>query len=605
MRYLQLLLIIALCFAGSAAFAQHHAGTARLSVDADLAPFYHGVASGDPLSDRVILWTRITTQTPGTQTVEWKVATDTAFSNVVSQGTAYTDETKDYTVKVDATGLQPYTYYYYQFETGGIKSMIGRTKTAPSTSPGHLRFGVVSCSDYQQGYFNAYESLMLRNDIDAVVHLGDYIYEYNNDASLDRQIQPANETVTLEDYDARYNHYRLDPQLMKLHQQYPFIAVWDDHESADNAWIGGASNHDSTEGDWNIRKRNSADAFFNWMPIREQASPNERRIYRTFDYGNLAELIFLESRIEGRVEPSGDPADLVDTSRTMLGAAQYNWLIDELHNSTAKWKVIAQQTMMAPLKVAGTVLNFDQWDGYPVERAKLYNTILTDSIKNVVVLSGDIHMAIANNLLYGPTEIPVAVEFVSTSVTAPGFPVGVGDAVLLTSNDPHMQYVDINAHGYSILDLTDTHAQSDFYSVNIDVQDATADPKASWYAMENAPFLQEGTEAPGLANVAPFAPIPGSLSGIKSTQETDVVLLGSYPNPFENEIMVQYYVPSGKPVTAKVYDMSGKQVYSKALGNQKGVNYSKLYLDNMQAGTYILMLDNGTSTFRKTITKVR
>ncbi|HAS39519.1 MAG TPA: hypothetical protein DCS93_03530 [Microscillaceae bacterium] len=277
--------------------------------DQNLAPFYHGVASGDPLSDRVILWTRITPDNHGSIQVVWQIATDPQMQNVVNSGTLTTDETKDYTVKVDAIGLQPATTYYYHFSALGKNSLVGRTRTAPTTNVNNLRFAVVSCSNYQSGYFNAYGNIAERNDIDAVIHLGDYIYEYATGEfgysdELGRGHQPNNEIITLQDYRIRYSYYRLDPKLRRLHQQLPFVTVWDDHEFANDAFKNGAENHQSNEGSWDKRKSNAFKAYFEWMPVRTNTLATNR-IYRKISYGNLVDLIMLDTRIEGRDEQAG------------------------------------------------------------------------------------------------------------------------------------------------------------------------------------------------------------------------------------------------------------------------------------------------------------
>ena len=211
--------------------------------DPALAPFYHGVASGDPLSDRVIIWTRVTTDANAAE-VTWRVATDTALANIVAQGIETTDASKDFTVKVDVTGLDAGTTYYYAFETEGSFSIIGRTKTAPAGEVNQLKFVLVSCSNYTQGYFNVYEEIAKRNDLDAVFHVGDYIYEYGEGVFTDptlteRKHFPSTEIIVLEDYRARYGQYRLDPGLRKVHQQHPFIVTWDDHEVTNDTYNEG------------------------------------------------------------------------------------------------------------------------------------------------------------------------------------------------------------------------------------------------------------------------------------------------------------------------------------------------------------------------------
>ncbi|HYF01805.1 MAG TPA: alkaline phosphatase D family protein, partial [Patescibacteria group bacterium] len=299
--------------------------TVEIPFDEKLKPFYHGVASGDPVQDRVIIWTRVTPETEGDVQVFWRMATDTALKNIVAKGLFTTGQSRDYTVKIDVGGLQPNTTYYYGFTALGRNSLTGRTKTAPVTTD-RLRFAVVSCSNYQQGFFNAYGRIAERNDLDAVIHLGDYIYEYEeggfgyNDKAQ-RGHEPKHEIVTQSEYRIRHSFYKLDPDLRRIHQQHPFIAVWDDHETANDAYKDGAQNHQSDkEGDWQQRKVAGKNAYMEWMPIREQ----ESRIYRTLNYGNLAELIMLDTRLEGRQKQADSATDpsLNDPNRTMLGTEQ-------------------------------------------------------------------------------------------------------------------------------------------------------------------------------------------------------------------------------------------------------------------------------------------
>ena len=279
------LIMSALCFAQSPI-----GGTTILPFEAELAPFYHGVASGDPTSESVIIWTRVSPDTDGQVSVDWKVCTDPEMQNEVASGTTTTDVAKDYTVKIDVTGLSPETTYYYYFKALGAYSIVGRTRTTPSTASNNLKFAVVSCSNYEHGYFNTYEKISERDDLDAVIHLGDYIYEYDTsvygNSTLNRANIPVHEIVETDDYRTRYSQYKLDKQLMKAHQQHPFICIWDDHESANDAYVDGAENHNptneytpgKTEGSWTDRKNAAREAYFQWMPIRETTGP----IYRKF-----------------------------------------------------------------------------------------------------------------------------------------------------------------------------------------------------------------------------------------------------------------------------------------------------------------------------------
>ncbi|MFN8237511.1 MAG: alkaline phosphatase D family protein [Chitinophagales bacterium] len=347
----------------------------RSMADTSLAPFYHGVASGDPTPNAVIIWTRVTPEEAGTITGTWRMALDTNFTSIVQSGTFSTDSSRDYTVKIDVTGLSPNTWYYYEFTALGKNSLTGRTKTAPVGGVNQLRFAFVSCSNYPGGYFNAYDRIKDRNDVDAVLHLGDYIYEYATNIGAPRTDQmPSSEIIRLIDYRQRYSTHRLDPSTRKVHQQYPFITVWDDHETANNSYMNGAENHTTaSEGPWSLRKAAGQQAYDEWMPIRLPEPGNPNKIWRKISYGNLVDLFMLDTRLYARTEQGV----LADSLRKLLGTEQMAWLETELKNSTAKWKILGQQVMVGNLNPlwqldgTGIILNTDQWDGYQTERKKI------------------------------------------------------------------------------------------------------------------------------------------------------------------------------------------------------------------------------------------
>lgn len=251
------------------------------------------------------------------------MATDPGLTEIVAKGRVNATADRDWCVKVDVTRLQPGTTYYYDFTSGGRTSITGRTRTAPAGAAERLRFAVVSCSNYPEGYFNAYRNIADRHDLDAVIHLGDYVYEYGEAGELGRATDPPHEMVTLADYRARYAQYRLDPDLRAAHQQHPFIAVWDDHESTNNSWYGGADNHDPGEGDWFERKAVSARVYDEWMPIRLPDSAQPLKIWRHLPYGELADLVMLDTRLWGRdQQPGMFDGTTDDPARTMLGFDQ-------------------------------------------------------------------------------------------------------------------------------------------------------------------------------------------------------------------------------------------------------------------------------------------
>jgi alkaline phosphatase D len=311
------------------AFMQGAAATAavplvlRAQNGSDARLFQHGVASGDPLPDRVMLWTRVTPPVTrsaiGPIQVRWRLASDERLASVVASGTTDAAPARDFTVKIDAGGLRPGQTYFYAFDAGGEQSMVGRTRTLPSDA-GRVRLASVSCANYASGYFNVYRCLANRDDIDAVVHLGDYIYEFANGvygdaAEIGRVPLTDGEAATLNQYRARYAAYRSDPDLQAAHAKHPFIPVWDDHESANNAWAGGSESHTTASGPWAVRQMEAYRAYLEWLPIRE--SPDAGiRLYRGFRIGTLADLVMLDTRaLRDRQATSVDATTLADPSR--------------------------------------------------------------------------------------------------------------------------------------------------------------------------------------------------------------------------------------------------------------------------------------------------
>ncbi|MBB1364135.1 alkaline phosphatase D family protein [Shewanella sp. SR44-4] len=340
--------------------------------------FLQGIASGDPAADAVILWTRVTPDVEGDITVSWEVATDSNFSQVVTNGQTVTNKNRDYTVKVDAVGLEAGQQYYYRFKAGETVSEMGQTRTLPEGSVASVKLAVMSCANFPAGYFNVYEMAAQQNDLDAVVHLGDYLYEYargeyasEHAVELGREVLPAGELFLLDDYRTRYSQYRSDASLQKLHAKVPFITVWDDHEVANDTWKGGAENHNDGEGDFDQRKQAALQAYFEWLPIRPWSEGNHEEIYRSFNYGNLVDLHMLDTRVlardkqleysqyidatTGAFNSSTFLADVTDTNRTLLGQTQLLWLQQTLLQSTAKWQVLGQQVLMGKMLMPAAI----------------------------------------------------------------------------------------------------------------------------------------------------------------------------------------------------------------------------------------------------------
>ncbi|MEU8759188.1 alkaline phosphatase D family protein [Streptomyces sp. NPDC048659] len=484
--------------------------------------FLHGVASGDPLPDGVLLWTRVTPSpdaVPGSDlgpdtTVGWELAEDRGFARTVASGSTLASAAADHTVKADVRGLRPGTAYYFRFTAGGTVSPTGRTRTAPaadSAGPG-VRFGVVSCANWEAGYFSPYRHLAARADLDAVLHLGDYIYEYGTGSYPEakyvvRAHEPAHEIVSLADYRTRHGKYKTDADLQALHAAHPVVAIWDDHEFANDAWSGGAENHTpGTEGDWAARVAAAKRAYFEWMPVR---ASTEGTVFRRLRFGRLADLHLLDLR-SFRSQQAGTGSGAVDDpERSITGRAQLDWLKSGLSASDAAWQLVGTSVMISPvafgslpahlleplagllgLPKEGIAVNVDQWDGYTDDRKELLRHLRDRSIRNTVFLTGDIHMAWANDVPVTAATYPLsasaATEFVVTSVTsdnlddllhvAPGTLSVVAAGAVKTANR-HVKWVDMDHHGYGVLDVTAERSQMDYYTVS-DRADVNA--TASW-----------------------------------------------------------------------------------------------------------------------------
>lgn len=446
--------------------------------DSALMPFYHGVASGDPLQDRVILWTRVT---PPDSTmiinVRWEIALASDFDTVVQTDTLSTSANRDFTVKVDVKNLTPGTTYYYRFLALGRTSVTGRTKTLP-TKTDRITLAVVSCANWEFGYFTPYEKIANRADVDAVLHLGDYLYEYKaggyGDTTIGRFHLPPHEIVTLWDYRTRHAQYRLDKGLAHVSQQHPMIAIWDDHEIANDSYTQGAQNHQPEEGDYDKRKAAARQAYYEWLPIREGA-----KHYRAFSFGDLADLVMLDERLEGRtkqVDSLTDPT-FADDSRAILGAEQLAWFKNQLSNSAATWKIIGNQAMFSDVvqnpEFRRTPRNFDSWDGYPAEKNNVIDFVIKQNIQNLIFVTGDTHASWGIEVPASSlkSKKPIAVEFGTTSISSGNDderkPVEVVKEIerQVMQDNPHIKYFNDRDHGYLLLTLTTQQATAEWYYV--------------------------------------------------------------------------------------------------------------------------------------------
>lgn len=495
--------------------------------------FGHGVASGDPLQDRVIIWTRVTPLDDtyaGSVDVIWQIATDENFSDIVKTGIFPTNPDRDYTVKEDVTGLAAGQKYYYRFIVGDENSPIGETATLRKEGTEPIRLAVASCSNYPFGYFNAYRAIAENGPFDAVLHLGDYIYEYSNVSGqygadkgkeLGRISDPAHEIVTLSDYRRRYALYREDEDLQLVHSKYPFICAWDDHEFANNAYATGALNHNEGEGDWQPRRRAATKAYMEWLPVRIS---DELPTVRSFNFGKLATLAMLDTRIVGRERPLEYGRDVEDMEvegengpkmkpdyaafhkrleteeRSLLGSAQEAWLDKTLEKSNADgipWQILGQQIIMSyrpepalssvftadeikefgggealSMSVAeefGGFYNPDAWDGYQPARRRVFDMFEKHG-GNPIVLAGDTHCAWAMSLTDKMGGKHYGAEFAVQGITSPGRGdrIGKEDQVVQAYYDlmDHMAYASIKGRGFMTLDITEQDSTAHWHFVS-------------------------------------------------------------------------------------------------------------------------------------------
>lgn len=517
---------LALLGLGGAAACSPSIETLRSGDQTINGTFEHGIASGDPMATSVILWTRVTPSETGSVSVHWEIDTDPMFSGPVS-GQVDARAARDFTVKVEATELLPGTVYYYRFRVGDATSPTGRTKTLPTGKTDRVRFAVVSCANYEHGFFNVYDLISKRGErYDAMLHLGDYYYEYGADVydapdkPAGRTHEPAHEIVTLIDYRARHAQYRRDPNLQAATAMMPMIAIWDDHETANDSWQGGAQNHQpGEEGPWEARKAAALRAYYDWMPVREPVPGRAREaFYREFQFGDLLTLIGVETRLTARAEPLiiedyideiiADPDGfkaqyLDDPSREMLGAEQQNYIVETFARSKADgvvWRMLANQVILGRLLTpdftpyvtedATTAIEKDwpgihdfltlskynlpfypdSWDGYPAARERFFAALDDGGVNDLLVVTGDAHEFWANDLTRDDAT-PMGAEFVTSSVTSKTLVAYLGDGtaqhnLLLTRENEDARYYNALHNGYIDVELGRKSGKITMYAVD-------------------------------------------------------------------------------------------------------------------------------------------
>ncbi|WP_404372797.1 alkaline phosphatase D family protein [Sphingomonas sp. MMS24-J45] len=482
-----------------------------------LRGFTHAVASGEPGNDSMLLWTRYVPTSSDTAEVRVELSETPDFAKIVAAGSQITGAWRDFTAKITVDGLKPNTRYHFRFVApDGSFSPVGMTKTLPQGPVDRFRTATFSCSNMPYGFFNAYAHAAARDDIDLAIHLGDYFYEYKagaypaaKDQVAGRIPLPATELLHLADYRIRYASYRSDPDLQRLHQKVPMIVQWDDHESANDSWEGGAENHQPEEGDWNARRAASIQAYREWMPVSDEP-------WKAYDIGTLATLFRTETRLLARTKQpdvaplfkAADPAAALkafrdgawmDPAVTMMGSQQESWLSHAMAQSTRagqRWQVVgfgtimgqtvmpqdatawlapdaserAKNYIMAGVGAAklGLPFNYDSWGGYPAARARFLKGAQALGA-NLIVLSGDSHNAWAYDLAQDGK--PAGVEFAGHSVSSPGYEAATATdpkviAATLVRANPELKWCDTSRRGYMAMTLTPDSATNEWIMVD-------------------------------------------------------------------------------------------------------------------------------------------
>ena len=459
-------------------------------------PFAHGIASGDPTTDRVMLWTHVASEADSVP-VSWTVARDPKLSDVVASGETAAEAEHDHTVHVDVTELEPGVTYHYGFSAEGEDSPVGRTWTLRSEAD-RLRFAMCSCAKHNAGFFNAYARIAECDDLDFLLHLGDYIYEAGNTpakgqtpgADIGRDFDPLEECRTLDEYRTRYRQYHRDPDVQALHRSLPIIPTLDDHELADGAWAGGSDAHDpKLHGPWEDRKAAAFRARWEWLPARPPDPGDPTRVFRKIAVGDLADIFLLDIRSR-RDQPALEPT-MSDSQRSMLGREQRDWLMGALDDSTGAWRLVGSpsimhqtfsenpsellETAMLKLKLMdedGEGPDEDQWDGYPAERDAVLEKF--SALDDVVVLSADIHVSVASRLTRNGA--PVAVEITAPSLTSQNLDEKLkldprDESIVASEREftealDHVEWCEFSGHGYVVCDVDRERVRAEWWLVD-------------------------------------------------------------------------------------------------------------------------------------------
>ena len=581
-----ILLFVLLLLAGSTSAQVFTSFPDRIYGDTTHAPFYHGVASADPLSDEVLIWTRLTpdSATAPAQTIFWEVADDTTFNNIITSGSDTTNAALDWTLTVNVTGLVADTYYYYRFRNAANNySRWGRTRTAPVGQTNELRFAVASCSSIFSGYFNGYANIALQENLNAVVHVGDYIYDF---VDGDEEIRvpspyPANPSTKAE-WEDRLEYYHLDPDFREAKAMHPFIVMWDNHDS-----------------DQTLTNFESKEAFREWVPMRTDTALHV--IYRQLSFGNLADLTMIDIMTFRRLD------SIAPGETSILSLEQYNWFTSKLSNSTAKWKLVGCSKMVANWSAEGfgflgigngEVFTTSTWDGYQEERRRMLTYIGDNEIDNVMFLTGDMHISLAmdlpiepkNSTTYDPITGAgsVAVEFMPTSISRGNFDEsGVSGAVadvavsLSQGENPHHVFMEVIQHGYGVLVVRPDSAVAQYWYNPILQQSnqQTLGQEMVVYDGQNH-WKREGQQPTDTTGIFDPNPIQPNISDV-------------FPNPdIQGQVSVSINLLQPVQAIVRVIDIQGKVVQDKGVVElQPGMQQLNFNTTAIPNGNYYIYIE--------------
>jgi alkaline phosphatase D len=567
----------------------------NINLDTAHFPFTFGVTSGDPTTDRVVIWTRI--ESNQTELVTWQLSQDSLFSSIDQTGNFTTDGQRDWTVKVDVDNLDAQTNYYYRFQSqAGQFSDIGRTKTAPIADYDHSRLAIMSCSSIYSGFFNAYQRIAERKDLDLIIHVGDYIYDFVDAEEQVRVPDPYPiDPITLGEWRERHRYYLMDPNLRAARKAHPWIVLWDNHD------VDGQSGNEFAP----------IQAFLEYIPVRLPNPNDSSLIYRKIEYGSLMDIFVTDVLIYKNQDT------LSDGTISMIGNAQYEWLTQNLAASTAKWKLLPMQNLMAGWSVQNVpsfvgigqngVLDPTNWDGYDTDRDRLLNFISSNNIDNVVVLSGDSHVSIIADLTTDPQNSSiynsqtgggsVAVEFLPTSITRGNFDeMGFGWAIgivtpLMEVENPNHVFMNLVDHGYGLLDVKpDSCVAELWYSPILNVSNNEEFERGYIVKDGENHWIRNETTQPTLA--------------ISSEQVGETInhefVLNVHPNPTRGLVSIQFK-PSTEIKRIYIFDELGRQIEIKKVNSYGGQLNLDLKEMQLKSGLYVLCIESEKSIFKTKI----